>query len=102
MPSSDSEDLENGKLVTVKITVCTVETPMYLGHVSSNTDLFTLQNLSLWREIDEEQEWWVVEMGGRRDGVGSVIMRGKKERGGGEGGTQAHAEEQRRDERRKR
>lgn len=85
MPSSDSEDLENGKLVTVKITVCTVETPMYLGQVSSNTDLFTLQNLSLWRVIDEEEEWWVVEMGGRGDGAGSVIMRGKKERGGGEG-----------------
>ena len=47
IPESKSVEFENGKFVTENTTVFTVDTPMYRGLISSNTDLLTLQNLSL-------------------------------------------------------
>jgi hypothetical protein len=52
--------------VILKVTVSVVETPMYRGQISSNTDLLTDQNLSLDVEIEGENK---EERGGERGGV---------------------------------
>jgi hypothetical protein len=52
--------------VILKVTVSVVETPMYRGQISSNTDLLTDQNLSLDVGIEVEIN---VERGGERGGV---------------------------------